>query len=58
MRIRVCDICFIQDKKLFEAEYKIGFKNGVQVDVCLQHRTWAKQYKTNTELEQALIQLV
>ncbi len=46
MKIRVCDVCFFESKKLVRAEYKVGSGSNsgknITIDACREHRDFLR----------------
>ena len=48
-KINICDVCFKDDKKLIKGTYRVGFKHGLKLDVCNEHKDFCKG-KTQEEI--------
>lgn len=58
MTIRICDICKLKDNKTVSSAYRIGYTNGIKIDVCQEHKNWPRQFKGNLALTQAYSDLL
>jgi len=45
MKITICDVCYKNDKKMEKSTYRIGWKNGLRIDVCDNHKDFCKGKK-------------
>ncbi len=46
MKISVCDICYKDKEKQVSSGYRVGFRNGLKIDTCEEHKNVAKSHKT------------
>lgn len=57
MKIHACDVCFYEDHKLIEAEWKKGIGDTPKIDICKDHRNWGEG-KTAKEFSRSYLALV
>ncbi|KKK51939.1 hypothetical protein LCGC14_3109920 [marine sediment metagenome] len=42
MTIKVCEVCYSDNKKKVEGNWRIGFVRGMKIDVCVEHKDVTK----------------
>lgn len=44
MKISICDVC-VKEKKTVKATYRSGWRNGLKIDLCEEHKDFLKGKK-------------
>jgi hypothetical protein len=58
MKVGMCDLC-LSERKFVASKYRSGYKGGYKIDVCEEHKGWAKKRNLTSreEFERAAVDI-
>lgn len=57
MTLKICDVCHADGGKKINSRYRTGFRGGMKIDLCVEHKGWGKG-KTMQEFNTQAISLL
>lgn len=49
MNMKVCDVCWMTERKISQSKYRVGWSHSIKIDVCDDHHNFFADTKSPAE---------